>query len=134
MDERTRRIAVIAGVTLLVITLIAVSPTVWVSGETVKAPKTGVPVTLDVETPGGEYLDTVTVRYTGGPYQFVQVSTTDMDESVTSEHRTSKVWINDRYHLKATWVRSTDTYVEVRLEVGAGAMAIWPQWLMGWGE
>ena len=50
----------------------------------------------------------------------VEVSSTDWDESISRVSRTSKLWVNDDWHVQATWLGESAEYVRVRIELREG--------------
>ena len=129
MDKRTR-IALMLGVAVIgALALVGYFSAAWASTKTVLVPKTGEEVQVQITTGTGQAVDTIRLRYTGGPNEFVSISSTDWDESVSSAARTRKLWVSGDWHIYATWVSSTDQHVEVRIELRPGAMSIMaPRW------
>ena len=93
---------------------------------TVKVPKQEGWTTHLTLNAGGQPED-LTIRYVGGDYESISVSSKDWDETVTSKIPKSSLWISDTWHARIKWGPDEGSYIKLTIEIRPGAM-----WILPW--
>jgi len=81
--------------------------------------KDGTPYNYKLRS-GGVVIDTLVIHYAGGTNRAVSISSDEWDGVVTRIKKTSKIWVDDNWHVEVDWIEENSKNVLIGIELKPG--------------